>query len=85
MSLSSHVFKRATSAQEPNWSVLMKNHHTELVPRSFLTDLSPEAFDELVEQLEFWMAACPEIHPYGSRLTDLPRDWGSIEQEATKG
>jgi hypothetical protein len=85
MKLQSQVFARATSAQEPNWSVPMKNHHTELVPRSFLTDLSPEAFDELVEQLEFWMAACPEIHPYGSRLAELPRDWGLIEESAPKG
>jgi len=84
MSLLSCVFTRATSAQEPNWSVLMRNHHTELVPRSFLTDLSPEAFDELVEQLEFWMAACPEIHPYGSRLADLPKDWGWVEQAQTR-
>ena len=83
MSLS-HAFPGATSAREPNRSVLMRNHHTELVPRSFLADLSPEAFDELVEQLEFWVAACPEIHPYGSRLADLPRDWGSIAGAAAK-
>lgn len=57
----------------------MRNHQTELVPRSFLTDLSPEAFDDLAEQLELWLAACPEIHPYGSRLHELPRDWGMVK------
>lgn len=62
----------------------MRNHHTELVPRSFLTDLSPEAFDELIEQLDFWFAAHPEIHPYGSRLPELPRNWGSIEAGQTR-
>jgi hypothetical protein len=75
----SQAFTRATSVQEPNWSVLMRDHHTDLVPRSFLTDLTPEAFDELAEQLEFWVAACPELHPYGSRLGELPKDWGVVQ------
>jgi hypothetical protein len=63
----------------------MRSHQTELVPRSFLTDLTPEAFDELVEQLEFWMAACPELHPYGSRLQDLPKDWGEVKATQARG
>ena len=61
----------------------MRNH-IPYVPESFLSDLSPEAFDELVEQLEFWVAACPEIHPYGSRLPELPRDWGLIESPGAR-
>ena len=58
----------------------MRNQRTEYVPASFLTDLTPEAFDELVEQLDFWLAACPEVHPYGSQLAELPKDWGVVEQ-----
>ena len=57
----------------------MRNRHTEYVPETFLKDLTPEAFDDLAEQLEMWLAACPEIHPYGSRLQELPRDWGMVE------
>lgn len=58
----------------------MRNRHTEYVPESFLKDLSPEAFDDLAEQLEMWLGACPEIHPYGSRLQELPRDWGIVTE-----
>lgn len=57
----------------------MRNH-TPYVPESFLSDLSPEAFDELVEQFEMWLAPCPEIHPYGSRIPELPKDWGVVEE-----
>jgi len=62
----------------------MRNHRTELVPPSFLTDLTPEAFDELMEQVEMWVAACPEIHPYGSRLGELPKDWGLTGEAGTR-
>ncbi len=62
----------------------MRNSHIEYVPESFLKDLSPEAFDELAEELGFWLAACPEIHPYGSRLAELPKDWGVVEDVETR-
>lgn len=34
---------------------------------------------ELYADLEMLLAPCPEIHPYASRLEDLPRDWGTTE------
>lgn len=61
----------------------MRNH-IPYVPESFLSDLSPEAFDELREQLEMMFAACPEIQPYGSRLPELPKDWGVVEDGEAK-
>ncbi len=54
------------------------------VPESFLADFSPEAFDELVERFEMWLAPCPEIHPYGSRIPELPKDWGLVEPGETR-
>jgi hypothetical protein len=62
----------------------MRNPKTEMVPESFLADLTPEAFDELVERFGMWLAACPEIHPYGSRLAELPRDWGVVPGAAPR-
>ncbi len=54
------------------------------VPDSFLSDLTPEAFDEMIEELEMLFAAAPEIHPYGSRLAELPAGWGVVNEDATK-
>ncbi len=61
----------------------MRNTQVEMVPKSFLTDLTPEAFDELVEQIDFLLAPCPEVHPYGSQLPELPKDWGVVEEVAS--
>lgn len=57
---------------------------TDYVPQSFLEDLTPEAFDELLEQLEMMFAACPEIHPYGSRIPELPAGWGVVSEAETR-
>lgn len=56
-------FTLAKSGQEPIRSVLMRNRHTQYVPETFLKDLTPEAFDDLAEQLEMWLAACPGDPP----------------------